>query len=107
MLEQDLERVVPVLVPVLCLDHFNERGENGRVVLLSVMGRDVLPVGARKKLGLESGICDLQPGSQADFFVAASLEEYFADSATAAKVDKAAKHVHCRGDVGVLGKVPR
>ena len=63
-------------------------GVNGRVVLLSVMGRDVLPVCARKKLGLESGICDLQPGSQADFFVAASIKECFADSATAAKAIK-------------------
>ena len=107
MLEHDLERVVPVLVPVLCLDLFNERGEKGRVVLLSVMWRDVLPVGARKKLGLESGICDLQPGSQSDFFVAASLEEHFTDSTTAAKVDKAAKHVHCRGDVVVHDSVPR
>ena len=36
-----------------------------------------------------------------------SIEEHFADSATAAKVGKAAKHVHCGGDVGVHGSVPR
>ena len=85
MFEQYLERVVPVLVPVLCLDLFNEIGENGMVVLLSVMLRDLLPAGARKKLCLESGICDIQPVSQSVFFVAASLEEHFTDSATAAK----------------------
>ena len=28
VLEQDIERVVLVLVPVLCLDLFNESGEN-------------------------------------------------------------------------------
>ena len=50
---------------------------------------------------LKGGICDLQPGSQPDFFVAAFLKEHFTDSATAANVDKAAKHLYCRGDVGV------
>ena len=59
VLGQDLERVVPVLVSILCLDLFDKMGENGSVVLLSVMWPDVLPVGARKKLGLESGICDI------------------------------------------------
>ena len=76
-------------------------------MILSVVGRDILPVGARKKLGLESGMCDFQPGSQSDFFIAAALEVHFTDSATAAKVDKAAKHVHCRGYVGVHSWVPR
>ena len=56
MFEQDLERVVPVLVPVLCLDLFDESGENGRALLFAVMGRDVLPIRACKKLGFESGI---------------------------------------------------
>ena len=65
------------------------------------MGRDALPVSARNELGVESGICDLQPGSQSDSFITAAIEEHFTDSATAAKVDKAAKHVHFRGDVGV------
>ena len=59
--EQDFELVVPVLVPVLCLDLFDQRGENGSVVLLFVMGRDILPVRARKVLGVKSVICDLQP----------------------------------------------
>ena len=106
VLEQDFEWVAPVLVPVLFLDLFDERGENGRVVLLSVMGRDVLPVSARNELGVESGICDLQPGSQSDLFIADAIEEHFTDSATAAKVDKAVKHVHCRENVGVHGRVP-
>ena len=107
MLEQYHERVVPVIVLVLYLDLFNEIGENGSVVLLSVMLRDLLPAGARKKLCLESGICDIQPVSKSVFFVAASLEECFADYATAAKVDKAAKHVHCRGEFGVQSWIPR
>ena len=47
VLARDLELVLPVLVPVLCLHLFNERGEDGRVALLSVMWRDVLPVSAR------------------------------------------------------------
>ena len=52
VLEQDLERAVPVLVPELCLNLFDEWGENGRVVLLTVMRRDVLLVSARKELGV-------------------------------------------------------
>ena len=88
VLEQDLELVVTVLVSVLCLYLFDEMGENGRVELLSVMGRDVLPVSACKELGVKSGICDLQPGPQADFFIAAAIKEYFTYSATAAKGDK-------------------
>ena len=48
VLEQDLECVVPVLV-------FDESGENGRLALLTVMGRDILPVSARKELVLENG----------------------------------------------------
>ena len=52
MLEQDLELVVSVLVPVLCLDLFHERGEYNRDVLLSVIGRNVLPVSARTELGV-------------------------------------------------------
>ena len=107
VLEQDPKLVVPVLVPVLCLDLFDEKAAIGRVVLLYVMGRDVLQVSARNELGVESGICDIQPGSQADLFIAAALEEQFTDSATAAKVDKAAKHLHCRGDVGVHSLIPR
>ena len=95
MLEQDLERVVPVLVSVLWLDLFDESGENGRVALLTVMGRNVLPVSAHKELGVEGGVCDLQPGSQANFFIAASLEEDITDSATAANVDEITGYVHC------------
>ena len=41
VLEQDFELLVTVFVPVLCLDLFDERGEDGRVVLLSVVGRGV------------------------------------------------------------------
>ena len=85
-LEQDFGRVVPLLVYVLCLDIFNKKSENGRIVLLTVMWRDVLQVIARKELGVKSGICDLQPGSQSDFFVTASLEEHFTYSATVAKI---------------------
>ena len=99
VLEQDLECVVLVLVPVLWLDLFDKRGENGRVVLLSAMGRDVLPFSARKEFDVEGVICDIQPGSQADFLIAASIDEVV-------KVDKSAKHVHCRGDVGVHSWVP-
>ena len=68
-----------MLVPVLCLYLFDESGENGRALLFAVMGRDVLPIRACKKLGFESGICDLQSGSQSDFFVAA-IGEHFTDS---------------------------
>ena len=92
-----------MLGPVLCLYPFDEKEENGMVVLLSVRGS----ASARNELGVESGICDIQTGSQSDFFIAAALEVHFTDSATAAKVDKAAKHLHCRGDVGVDGMVPR
>ena len=50
VLQQDLERVVPVLVSVLYLDLFGESGENGWAALLSVMWRDVFLVSARKEL---------------------------------------------------------
>ena len=107
VLEQDLELVVHVFVSVVCLLPFNGSGGNGRVVLFTVMGRDVLPASARKELGLESGICDLQPVSQADLFVAASIEEHFTDSSTAAKAYEATEHLHCRGDVGENGRLLR
>ena len=61
----------------------------------SCMGRDVLPVGARNELGVKSGICKLQPGSQSDFFIAASIDEDLTDTATAAKVDEFTGRVHC------------
>ena len=54
-------------------------------MLLSVIGRDVLPVSARKELGVDGGICYLQPGSQTNFFTAAFLYEKSTDSSTAAK----------------------
>ena len=59
VLEQDPECVVLVLEHVLCLDLFDESGENGRFALLTMMGRDILPIGACEEIGLEGGISDL------------------------------------------------
>ena len=46
VLEQDLALVVTVAAPAFQPDLFDERGQIGRVALLPVMWRDVLPIRA-------------------------------------------------------------
>ena len=59
VLEQDLELVVTVAMSEFPPDLFDGRGHKGRVALLKVMWRDVLPIGACNELGPEGGFSDL------------------------------------------------